>query len=96
MRMPAENVCKALQVLAAVDVVANPIQVPAIEKQPVAILIPFWAVEVAVEEAFNPPVRTKVPLIVEEALEIKPVTVDKPLTVKVPSVVILLLIVEAP
>jgi len=48
------------------------LQTPPIAKQPVLILNPFWAVVVAVDEAFNPPVRTKVPLIVEEALEINP------------------------
>ena len=66
-----ENVCKPVQVLLSVVAPGN-LQTPPIAKQPVLILNPFWAVVVAVDEAFNPPVRTKVPLIVEEALEINP------------------------
>ena len=45
--------------------------------------MPLAKVEVAVEEAFNPPVKIKVLLIVEEELEINPERLAKPPTFKV-------------
>jgi len=59
-------------------------QVLPMAKQPVFRLMPFWKVEVAVEEALKPPVRMKLPVTVEEAWEIKPPPrVDKLATLKV-------------
>jgi len=53
-------------------------------KQPLVRLMPLAKVEVAVEEAFNPPVKIKLPVTVEEAWEINPpARVDKLATLKV-------------
>ena len=60
-------------------------QVLPMAKQPVFKLMPFWKVEVAVEEALKPPVRMKLPVTVEEAWEIKPpVRVERPVAFRVP------------